>query len=139
MNETTDKDLRILCRKYNIPLNGIYIADRLEKIRDGNTIINLNGNSHWTCIVKDKDKCVYFDSFGVVPPKHLQRLMGDYTYNDKELQALNSSSCGFYVIAFLKFMRQKSNEGLLDTFKSLFTDGSYLHNEVILKCFLNKE
>ena len=139
MNETSDFDLRVLARKYNVDLNGIYIADKIEIIREGNTIINLNGNSHWTCVFKEKGKYIYFDSYGMPPPKHLEKLMEyEYDYNDEPIQAINSSSCGFYVIAFLKFMRGKADRRLMDLFTSFFSK-EYLHNELVLKRFLNKD
>jgi hypothetical protein len=136
MNETTNHDLSIICSKRNIPLNGIYNAQTIDELKIGNTILNLNGQSHWTCIIKDKNKCLYFDSFGLPPPLRICQMMGDYTYSLKEIQALNSSSCGFYCVACLQFMKGKTDDRRFIIFQNFFND-EYLNNEMVLKRFFN--
>tara|TARA_R110000822_G_scaffold148471_3_gene287475 strand:- start:1710 stop:2123 length:414 start_codon:yes stop_codon:yes gene_type:complete len=136
MNETTNHDLALLCSKRNIQLNGIYNAQTIEELEEGNTILNLNGHSHWTCVIKTKDKCVYFDSFGLPPPLRICQMMGDYTYSPKEIQALNSSSCGFYCVACLQFMKGKTDDRRFLIFQNFFND-EYLNNEMVLKRFFN--
>jgi hypothetical protein len=40
-----------------------------------NLDISKNNGTHWVCYYKNKDKCYYFDSFGLDPPLELPMLM----------------------------------------------------------------
>ena len=51
MNETTDGELNFLLK--DIPdFNGCHNKD-IKQIKNGYTIINLNGSSHWTAIARN--------------------------------------------------------------------------------------
>jgi hypothetical protein len=135
MNELDETQIKALMT--GTPFNGCFTKDDLPYIPQGNTIYNLNGQSHWVAMVRDKDNYFYFDSYGVVPPQLLEDLImegsndGLYCYNTKEIQAINSSSCGFYCIAFLKWMHAKQKYKAFQDFLNLFTD-QYQKNEEIL-------
>jgi hypothetical protein len=136
MNETDETQLAALMKPTQF--NGSYTKDDLNYIPNGNTIYNLNGSSHWVAMCRDGNNFFYFDSFGVVPPQKLEDMImqgsrdGLYCYNTKEIQAINSSSCGFYCVAFLKWMsRAKQKYRAFQDFKNLFSD-KYLKNEEIL-------
>ena len=118
--------------------NGCHTKDDLNYIPEGSTIYNLNGTSHWVALLKDGNDYFYFDSYGVVPPQMLEDMImqgsknGLYCYNTKEIQAINSSSCGFYCVAFLKWMdKRKDKYKAFQDFKNLFTD-QYQKNEIVL-------
>jgi hypothetical protein len=55
--------------------------------------------------------------------------MGKYIWNDKQIQDINSTACGYFVIAFLKFM-EKPNKIMYEGFCNLF--GSPKQNDKIL-------
>jgi hypothetical protein len=136
MNELDENQLKVLMK--GTQFNGCWTKDDLAYIPEGNTIYNLNGQSHWVAMVRDKDNYFYFDSYGVVPPQMLEDLImrgskdGLYLYNTKEIQAINSSSCGFYCVAFLKWMDQaKQKYKAFKDFQDLFSD-KYLKNEEVL-------
>ena len=76
---------------------------------------------------------INFDSFGFLPPKDVEKKLHKYDYNDKQIQGLNSSSCGFFCIAFILFLsKYKSNvKKAFETFISLFSHDSK-KNEVVL-------
>ena len=81
--------------------HGAYIDDRMPiKLKNGYYIINLNGRSHWTCLMKDGNDYYYFDSYCFVASAEVEDLIGEYIYSDLQIQHLNSSSCGYYVICF---------------------------------------
>jgi hypothetical protein len=89
-------------------------------------------------MVKDGNDYFYFDSYGVVPPQLLEDMVmqgskdGFYLYNTKEIQAINSSSCGYYCCAFLKWLDKSKNKiKAFQDFQNLFSD-KYLKNEEIL-------
>ena len=50
---------------------------------------------------------IYFDSFGYVAPVEIENKIKPYIFNDKDIQDYNSSSCGYYTIAFIKFLHDK--------------------------------
>lgn len=110
MNETSDADLMEMCKHYDIPCHGCFVPDELQELKKGNYIINLNGESHWCGLMCEGHMCYYFDSFGFPAPEELIKLMKDYIYNPYNIQGLPSTSCGFYVIAFLKWMNNKKDK-----------------------------
>ena len=68
-----------ICKRYNIPLNGVYNKDCLPLKRNrqpGSYVINLQddedssgnnlGGSHWIIFYIEKDNCVYFDGYGII-------------------------------------------------------------------------
>jgi hypothetical protein len=129
---TTDLDLK---RLYKKPL-GIYSRDELNEIPQGACIINLDkhryGGTHWTAIYRKNNVIFYFDSFGEIAPEKLDRLMTPYIFNATDIQGLNSSSCGQYCVAFLKYMEKKPSIKRFGDFLGLFNN-HYLENEDILK------
>ena len=74
------------------------------KLKNGYYIINLNGRSHWTVLLKDGDKFYYFDSYGFPASQEVEDQIGEYMYSELQLQHLNSSSCGFFCYIRLKFV-----------------------------------
>lgn len=86
-----------------------------NKIQKKFYIINMDdfgsgkGGTHWVMVYNIKPyHCVYFDSFGVIPPydviKFMKKSKKKCVYNDIQVQHLNSTACGwfcFYVIDML--------------------------------------
>jgi hypothetical protein len=137
-NELDNKQLTDLLNTYQIPCNGIYINGKMPtRLKNGSYIINLNGHSHWVALIKYGIEYYYFDSYGVIAPSEVEKKIGtQYIYNHKQLQDLNSSSCGWYVIAFLRFMHQPEYKSILfESFVNLFTSDTS-KNETILKSLL---
>ena len=136
-NILNNKQLTELLNYYEIPCNGIYIKNRLPKLKNGSYIINLNGHSHWVALIKHGIEYFYFDSYGVVAPSEVEKKIGtQYIYNHKQLQDLESSSCGWYCIAFLRFMNQPEYKNILfESFINLFTNDT-IKNELVLKTLL---
>jgi len=136
-NELDNLQLSELLDHYQIPCNGIYINGKMPKLKNGSYIINLNGHSHWVALIKHGIEYFYFDSYGVVAPSGVEKKIGTtYIYNHKQLQDLDSSSCGWYVIAFLRFMHQPEYKSkLFESFIDLFTNDTK-KNELILKTLL---
>jgi hypothetical protein len=143
MNVLSDLDIYEILNHHNIKINGIYQKDKLTDLQDGFYVINLQpsteGNgSHWCGLYYNFDKSYWFDSFGFVPPEEIELLLQDYDYNDNDVQNINSSSCGFYVIAFIKFLYNKKDKYIAyKTFLNLFKTNTF-QNERILKSLLEK-
>ena len=89
------------------------MKNELDKLRieEGNYIINLddsqNVGSHWTALQINKNKAIYFDSFGCVPPQNVTDFVKQTNiklgYNNFIIQDLESEKCGFCCIAYLLF------------------------------------
>jgi hypothetical protein len=107
--------LRADCR-LSTSFEGVFASDQLPSFCESSCpaalVMNLDpssrGGSHWVCIYVDgKTRCgEYFDSYGMRPPvedfvKFLDRNCARWTYNDRELQSLDTDVCGHYCIWFL--------------------------------------
>jgi len=133
-NELSDRDIDAYLHGIK-GYNGCFIKDELKKLKSGITVFNLNGNSHWVCMYKSGSKCFYFDSFGFLAPKEIERLVKSYVFSDKQIQGINESSCGFFVIAFARFLTSCKNKELgYNQFINLF--GKPTHNGKILRMLI---
>jgi hypothetical protein len=63
------------------------------------------GGSHWVTCCHTPEKLFYMDSFGCLPPTHIQTLFentgGKSSYNDIDFQGYFSDECGMYCVFFL--------------------------------------
>ena len=107
---------------------GVYSKDQLRELIKGKFyIVNLQdhdeGNgSHWVAFYYNyPSTSIYFDSYGFIAPRDVQKRITPYIFNDKDIQDFNSSACGFYCIAFIKFLHDKTDkEQMYNTFLKLF-------------------
>lgn len=139
MNELSNFDILKILDKKNIPINGVFSKDRLPSLKKGFYVINIQNSdegsgTHWTCLLYDNDdENIYFDSFGFPAPMEVQQHLKSYIYNDKQIQNLDSTACGYYVISFIKYMHNKKNKlESFNKFLNIFKTNK-LHNDVILK------
>ena len=137
-NITSNTELLEILKNYNININGVFAKDQIKKpLKDGFYIINLDnsdGNgTHWTALYKINDAfSLYWDSFGFPPPEYIDNILYKYDYNKKQIQDIDSTSCGFYCVAFIKFLSDKSDKlTAFKTFCNLFGK-STTDNEFIL-------
>jgi len=144
----TNFDLEKIAKNYDVKLIGIYSKNELDKlpIENGNYIINLDDNigSHWTALNINKNKGIYFDSFGCVPPQNVisfvkQKPNIKFGYNNFIIQDLESEKCGFYCIAFLLFFNRSQNKDIYkatNDFIQLFKDNTLENDEILKKNLL---
>jgi hypothetical protein len=145
----TNSDLYSIAIKLKLKLNGIYMKDEIPNdLKEGNYIINLeNSNqsgSHWTCFIKDKNNVYYYDSFGVVMPQNLFNIAVKNNLNlyyiDKHDQNIDSTSCGWWCIAFL-YLMNTTKGNMLDRMKKFdkkFNNKNRKENEILLKKYIDK-
>jgi hypothetical protein len=125
---------------YNIKLNGIIMSNELNKLYNGFYIVNLDrvggSGTHWTCLYYDGKINYYFDSFGQPPNIHIEKILGPiFIYNKEQIQNIKSDACGYYCIAWIRFMsRGKNKNRLFNIFNNLFNNIET--NEKKLKFFL---
>lgn len=142
MNSLTNKQIMDYLDDDDIIINGIFSKDELPKnLKNGFYVVNMqnsnDGNgTHWVALYFDNISC-YFDSFGFVPPEEIENKAKPYIYNKKDIQSISSSSCGFYCIAFIKYLN-KSKDKPKDylTFINLFNTYDKDENERILQGLL---
>jgi len=129
--------------------HGCYIKDELPELNHGFYVINLNGQSHWTCLLKDVSKdgatqYLYFDSFGFPAPVEVEKAilrdsMGKsttYFSMENQLQDMYHTSCGFYVVAWIKFLhKKKDKKKAYEKFIKKFVEDPE-HNDQILQKIL---
>lgn len=143
----TNYDLMDKMVEVGIPIQGVFNRDNLPRIMsDGCYILNLDESSgsgtHWTGFLKAGNIVIYFDSFGLPPPDIVTKrlLPSKVYYGDKMLQHLETSSCGYWVIAFFCWMcRVHSSGSLLDHYQNFidkFDHSDQEMNERLLEKFL---
>ena len=133
-NELTNTDIGNLMRHYKVPYHGCYIKNRLPiRLENGAYVVNLNGSSHWTGLIKDGSDYYYFDSFGFPAPIEVEHRIGDYTWSDIDIQSIMSSSCGWFVISWIRCMhKKKDKKKAYANFLKLFETKNLMENESIL-------
>lgn len=93
-----------------IHFRGVFMRDTLPKKPWKNEcgVVNLDENigpgTHWVAYRKVREKVIYFDSFGnLPPPKELVNYFKNYEvyYNYSSFQTYNTTYCGQLCIQFL--------------------------------------
>lgn len=131
MNELSNFELMDIIKemKLDYHFGGIHSKDQLPKelIREKFYIVNLQdsddgGGTHWTVFYYNKPlTSIYFDSYGFIAPLDVENNIKPYIYNDAEIQDFDSSACGYFCIAFIKFLYNKDNkQEAYKTFLKLF-------------------
>ena len=143
LSSSTNTQLMNFAEKMKLPLNDILMRDEMNELKDeGFYIINLddsNGNgTHWTALYYNGNplNSYYFDSFGFVPPLEVEKKIKPYHYNDADIQDFNSEACGYYCLAFIKFLHDKHDkQEAYKQFLRLFK-GKTIENDDILYKYL---
>jgi hypothetical protein len=143
MNELSNFEIIDIIKDMKLDqyFGGIFNKDRLpELIKDKFYIINLQdqddgGGTHWTCFYYNKPlTSIYFDSYGFIAPTDVQEKITPYIFNDKDIQDFNASSCGYYCIAFIKFLHNKMNkQEAYKTFLQLFKLQTIKNDRILYK------
>ena len=132
-------DLNYALRKYNI-FRGTFSANTVPLINLNETqafIVNTQNNNqpgeHWTVLIVNKSRCIFFYSFGIelLNLSILDSLKNlgvkFYRYNTKPIQPLFSENCGYYCIAFI--LSYINNIDLSD-FMYNFSTNNILNNSI---------
>ena len=138
-NELTNGEIDELVKHYNIKkYHGCFIDDKLpEKLINGYYIINLNGHSHWTCLLKNGTNYYYFDSYGFPASEEVEEQIGEYIYSDQQLQDMDSTSCGYFCVAFMRYMASgRGGQTAYSNFLKSFSK-DVKKNEIVLHKLFN--
>ena len=123
----TNHELEEKVKELNIKnFRGVFMRDTLPNKVNNNEvgIVNLdsvqNNGTHWVCYslrkgdAKDKDKCYYFDSFGLDPPIELKNyLNSDIKFSTFQIQKFNTHYCGYYCILILKLLEKYNYKDII--------------------------
>jgi len=159
----TDQDIFSLAKKMDIPLVFCDFKDQLKKTKlqyNKSYIINMedafskdgkrNQGSHYCCFQVNKHpngekEGFYFDSYGMPQPKIVNKFCKmDLPSNDKDIQSLMNSACGWYCLALLHYINASQHrtahlwtdlKNFIDMFDDLEKSNDHLKNEWILKHF----
>lgn len=126
-NETTSLELDEYMDAFKIKnYHGTFIKDQLPELNNGFYIINLNGSSHWTALMVHNREYYYFDPFGFPAPVEVERAIYkdagrkvNYVFNTEQVQDIDHTSCGFYVVAWIRHMNKKAKDKSLQFEKFL--------------------
>jgi len=140
INTLTDRDIIQILNHQNIDIHGVFMKDELpSKLTKGFYVINLQSSTegngtHWVALYYNPVCSYYFDAFGFIAPLEIQNKIKPYAYNDKHIQDLNSSSCGYYCIAFIAFLYEKHDiEKLYRVFINFFSNDTNKNDEILYK------
>ena len=139
-NELSNYDIDAWMEHFKIKnYHGCYVKNDLPELNEGGYyVINLNGQSHWTCLCKTLDKegyaqYLYYDSYGFPAPIEVEKAIEkdsnrhakayqqskakdshspkpSYVSMENQIQDLDATSCGFYVIAWVRFLHRKKDK-----------------------------
>ena len=123
---------------------GCFPYDELPKFKRKkicSVIINTGHSStqgkHWVAVKMFKDKCFYFDSFGVgIVNENIKTFVSNYkkvTHSDLCIQDLRSKKCGLFCMAFIKNVNSVED---YDSFIKMFNDCDLYMNDFIVHDFL---
>jgi len=140
LNTLSDRDIIEILKNQNIHIHGIFMKDELpSKLTKGFYVINLQSSTerngtHWVALYFNPVCSYYFDAFGFIAPLEIQNKIKPYAFNDKQIQDLKSSACGYYCIAFIMFLYGKQDiENLYRIFINLFSKDTNKNDEVLEK------
>jgi hypothetical protein len=95
VNTFTNFELTDLIKDFKLDYHfgGVYSKDQLpELIKDKFYIVNLQDHdesdgTHWTCFYYNYPSVsIYFDSYGFIAPRDVQKRISPYEFNEKDIQ-----------------------------------------------------
>ena len=114
-------DLADASQKLKLNVRGVYLLDTMPDKPNNKEcgIVNLDKSggpgTHWVAWYKNGGNKIYFDSYGVQPPKEVIKYLGKgINYNTDQIQPRGEVFCGHLCLYVLKEL----NEG--QEFQSIF-------------------
>ncbi len=95
-NVTTDGQLNDMLSHVE-GFRGCFTADTTPSA-PGFYCVNLNGQSHWCGLLRAGKDSEWFDAYGFPAP---QSIKIPYIWSDADMQSIDSSACGYYVVAYI--------------------------------------
>jgi hypothetical protein len=137
---TGDQIMNILGNR----IEGVFSKDMLPpRLRNHRWyVVNMqnhdDGNgTHWVCC-KGGSPLAYFDPFGITPPVEIMELAkGNILFSNKQIQDINSTTCGWYVCAcILSDSAFDENHESFKDFLDSFSEDTKTNDYILKKKFL---
>ena len=75
--------------------------------------------------------------YGFVPSQEIEDQIKEYVYSDVDIQSIDSSSCGFYCVSWMKYLQKYKDKNVAYArFLKLFNKDRK-NNEMVLHKLLN--
>ena len=124
--------------------NGVFSRNNLPKtIKDGAYVIKFDEyadiGTHWIALFCNRNKVVYFDSFGVQHvPRDIKEFVGteNIKANICQVQGNDSVMCGYFCIGLIEFMLAGKK---LTDYTSLFSPHGFKKNDDIILSYFKNE
>lgn len=146
----TNHQLLEIAETFDIFNLNVVMNDELEhyKFKTGYYIVNLENSddagSHWICLIVEKGKCIYWDSYGCLPSQQVEKWMKQskhpYMFNNKIVQALKSVDCGLYSLGVIIYviMTDYPLYEAVDKYTDLFSHDVKQNDKIINNLFKTK-
>ena len=114
-NSLSNIDIEEILKSQKIKVT-VYMKDELPlTLKRGFYVINLQSSTvgsgtHWTALYYNSKHSYYFDPFGFIAPTEVEHKLNEYTFNNKQIQNLKSTACGYYCVSFIIFMNGRKNK-----------------------------
>ena len=120
MNKLSNFEIMDIIKDMNLDSHfaGVYSKDKLptELLWNKFYIINLQdsdagGGTHWCVFYYNAQlTSIFFDSYGFPGPIEVEQKIKPNIYNDAEVQNIDSSACGYFCLAFIKYIHNKADK-----------------------------
>jgi hypothetical protein len=139
-NELSNLEIEKYLKNYK-RFGGCFSKDQLPTLKDNYYyIINLQhskdgGGSHWTCLYCfNPHHALYMDPMGYPPPEEIENKIDFVIWDDKPIQDIDSTACGYYCICFIKVSYYMENKNkALKFFNDLFTNNTKKNDYILEK------
>lgn len=139
-NQLSNKEIENYLKNYK-RFGGCFSKDQLPELKKNYYyIVNLQsskdgGGTHWTCLYILHDNfALYLDPMGYPPPEEIYNKIEFIKWDEKPIQDLDSTACGYFCIAFIKlsYYMDKKNKAL-KYFNDLFTNNTKKNDYILQK------
>jgi hypothetical protein len=146
---TSSTDLEQIAKTLKLPLIGVFSKDNLpNRVYVGSYIVNMEdsdvGNgTHWVILrIFPTKEVIYFDSFGLSPPKQIIDFVGKkIATSTRQIQDINATTCGYFCLACDDYMSHQNQRRPIyeryDDFLNIFKADTK-KNDLILLDYLRQ-
>jgi len=154
MGSLSNHSIFDIAQFYNLKLIDVVQKDLLKntpQVNNGFYIINnqssTEGNgTHWVALYLSKNLSFFFDSYGAPPPEDVVEYVKKFNskhlyFNNFIIQNLNSDNCGYFCIAFILFVQNKSNKdysnvlNIINEFINYFDENTKRNDRILEALF----